>query len=94
MFRKILDVLFKREREIKGGIFIIPNSPSCYKKDEGNPWNLWQEKAMKRFNYPLKDGEKMVQVWAFTPGDEESNWSSHYWEFEKLTGRKGDSFPD
>lgn len=67
---------------IKGQVFIIPNSLAGW----GNEWNdSILNRTHKVINIPK--GEKYVNIWAFSPGDENSNWCCHY----EMPG--GDNFP-
>lgn len=81
-------------RVIEGTMFIIPRVGEYEGEETFEHWNKWQKKYMSQFGYTPKKGEKFVQVWVFTPGDNDSNWACHYCEFAQLTGVEDDRFPD
>lgn len=80
------------ESVFNGEFFIIPNNPSTY-VDGDDYWSREIYKEMKWFGFTPQEGDKFIEVWAATPDNENSNWSAHWWEFQKMTGLENDRFP-
>ena len=76
-----------------GEFFIIPTSASEFSDDADDYWSRDINKEMEKFGFTPKPGDKFVEVWAASPDDENSNWSAHWWEFQKMTGLENDRFP-
>lgn len=79
------------KQEIKGNIFIIPNmltvineekTSSDFVKERWN--NVIKPNIEKIVGHKLSDDELLVEVWAYTPDDNNSNWSCHSWPGEKI----------
>lgn len=78
---------------ISGNVFIIPNM--LFKPSSEGEFHVeffkksTQEKIEKIVGREVSEDEVYVQVWAFTPGESNSNWSDHFWPGEEIT-----SFPN
>lgn len=81
------------ESVFNGEFFIIPNSASTFSDDANDYWSRDICKEMKRFGFTPQKGDKFIEVWVATPDDENSNWSAHRWEFQRMTGIENDRFP-
>ena len=66
----------KTKEFIKGNIFIIPNS-ACTKNDFLLDSYKGKAQELLIANGIQNDDEKLVQIWFFTPGNDESNWVDH-----------------
>lgn len=75
---------------ISGNVFIIPNM--LFKPSSEGEWNLeyfkksTKGKIEKIVGREVSENEVYVQVWAFTPGESNSNWSDHSWPGEEIIG--------
>ena len=78
------------KKEISGNIFIIPNM--LFKPSSEGEWNLdffkkfTKGKIEKIVGREVSEDEVYVQVWVFTPGEKNSNWSDHSWPGEEIVG--------
>ena len=66
----------KTQEFIKGNIFIIPNS-ACTKNDFLLDSYKGKAQELLLANGIQNDDEKLVQIWFFTPGNDDSNWVDH-----------------
>ena len=84
-----------KKQTIFGNFFIIPNMLTSFGEEEGYPAERWKNtfkpQIEKIVGREVNDNEVLVQIWAFTPGEEDSNWSCHRhdWPGEEIT-----RFPD
>ena len=80
----------EQKQIIFGNFFIIPNmlfrptSESEFHVDQFN--RSMKSRIEKVVGREVSADEVYVQIWAFTPGEENSNWADHYdWPGEEIT---------
>lgn len=74
---------------ISGNIFIIPNmlfKPSSESEFHVDQFNRSMKPRIEKIvGREVSENEVYVQVWAFDPNDNDSNWSDHSWPGEEIT---------
>ena len=64
----------KNNTVFNGNIFIIPND--AFKSTE-HSYDKLCERWNKNMTHQVQPGEELIQIWACTPGSENSNWAAH-----------------
>jgi hypothetical protein len=74
---------------ISGNVFIIPNmlfkpsSESDFHADQFNK-SAMKHEIEQVIGRKITADEVLVEVWAFTPGENNSNWSCHTWPGKEI----------